>query len=156
MVSKSTTYARESAGIKRYTDAVAPYTLTWLRILVGITFLLHGLPKFSNLAGFSGFMGSLGVPLSGVMGPFIAILEVVGGLLLIIGLGVRWASLLFAVEMLVAALLVKFPNLGFIAPQDVPGTGAEIDLLLMAAALVLFGYGAGPLSVDRNLLRREI
>ena len=46
---------QETAGLRRYTDAIAPYTIPLLRILVGITFLLTGLPKFGNLAGFEEF-----------------------------------------------------------------------------------------------------
>ena len=147
--------ARETVGVSRYAAAVAPYTLTILRIIVGLTFLLTGLPKWSNLAGFSGFVGSLGVPMAGAVGPLIATLEVVGGLLLIVGLGTRWVSILFALEMLVTTLLVKMPNVGFIAPQG-KGAGAELDLLLLAGALVLFGYGSGMLSIERNVLKREI
>ncbi len=147
--------ARKTVGLSRYAEMVAPYTLTILRVIVGLTFLLMGLPKFSNLAGFSGFVGNLGVPMAGAVGPLIATLEVVGGLLLIVGLGTRWVSILFAIEMLVTTLMVKMPNAGFIAPQG-KGVGAELDLLLLAGALVLFGYGSGMLSIERNVLKREI
>lgn len=141
--------------MSRYAAVVAPYTLTILRVIVGLTFLLTGLPKWSDLAGFSGFVGSLGVPLAGAVGPLVATLEVAGGLLLIAGLGVRWVSILFVIEMLVTTLLVKMPNVGFIAPRD-QGAGAELDLLLLAGALVLFGYGAGKLSIERNVLKRDV
>jgi putative oxidoreductase len=147
--------ARETVGMNRYAEMVAPYTLTILRVIVGLTFLLTGLPKWSNLGGFSGFIGSLGVPMAGAVGPLIATLEVVGGLLLIVGFAVRWVSILFFVEMLITTLLVKMPNAGFIAPQG-KGVGAELDLLLLAGALVLFGYGAGMLSIERNVLKRDI
>ena len=79
-----------------------------------------------------------------------------GVILLILGLATRWVSLLFAIQMLVTTLLVKLPNAGFIAPQDQPGAGAELDLLLLAAALVLLAFGPGQLSVERNVLRREL
>ena len=149
------TSTREVIGLKGYTDALAPYAVTLLRILVGITFFLHGLPKLSNLAGFTGFLTSLGVPLPGVAAPVIMALEVVGGLLLIAGLGTRWISLLFAAQMLVTTLLVK-SGIGFIAPQGAPGVGAELDLLLLASSLILLAYGSGPLSVERTILKREL
>jgi putative oxidoreductase len=155
MIKANTAPARESAGLRRYTDTLAPYALALLRILVGITFLLHGLPKFQNLAGFSGFVGSLGIPLPGVVGPLIALLEVGGGLLLIAGVATRWVSLLFVIEMIITTLLVK-SQLGFIAPPGAPNAGAELDLLLMAGALVLLCYGPGQLSVERNVLKREL
>jgi putative oxidoreductase len=154
-MSTISTSTREAWRLKGYTDTLAPYAVTILRVLVGVTFLLHGLPKLSNLAGFTGFLTSLGVPLPGVAAPIIMALEVVGGLLLIAGLGTRWVSLLFAAEMLVTTLLVK-SGIGFIAPQGAPGVGAELDLLLLASSLILLAYGSGQLSVERNLLKREL
>jgi putative oxidoreductase len=156
MFKGQTVSTRESLSLKRYTDAFAPYALTILRVLVGITFLLNGLPKFGNISGFTGFVASLGVPLPGFFGIFIPVLEVVGGLLLIAGLATRWVSLLFAIEMLVTTLLVKLPRLGFIAPQGQPGVGAELDLLLLVCALLLLTHGSGPLSVERSVLKREL
>jgi putative oxidoreductase len=157
MIREQSVPRRESVGLKRYADALAPYTLTILRVLVGITFLLHGLPKFGdNLVGFTGFVASLGVPAPGFFAIVVAVLEVGGGLLLIAGLAVRWVSLLFVIEMLVATLLFKLPNLGFIAPPNAPTAGAELDLLLLVSALVLFAHGPGPLSVERDILKREL
>ena len=69
------------------------------------------------MGGFAGFLTSLGVPAPGVFAFLVTALEVGGGLLLILGLGTRWVSLLFVIEMLVTILLVKLPNAGFIAPQ---------------------------------------
>jgi putative oxidoreductase len=155
MVNESTTIRRETVGLRRYTDALAPYTHTFLRVLVGITFLLHGLPKLQGLAGFTGFLTSLGVPAPGLFAFLVMALEVGGGLLLILGLATRWVSLLFVIEMLVTTLLVKLPNAGFIAPQG-GGSGAELDLLLLAAALILLTQGSGPLSIERNVLKREL
>jgi putative oxidoreductase len=156
MIKGQTVSTRESVGLKRYTDAFAPYALTALRVLVGITFLLNGLPKLGNLNGFTGFVASLGFPVPGFFAIVVAALEVVGGLLLIAGLATRWVSLLFAIEMLVTTLLVKLPRLGFIAPQGQPGVGAELDLLLLVCALVLLCFGPGQLSVERNVLKREL
>ncbi|MBC8078453.1 MAG: DoxX family protein [Chloroflexales bacterium] len=137
--------ARPALGISRIAATLAPYSITVLRVLLGLTFVLHGLPKFSNLAGFSGFVGSLGMPAP--LAVLIPVLEVGGGLLLIAGLATRWVSLLFVLLMLATTLLVKL-SVGFIAPGNAPGTGAELDLLLAAGAFVLFCYGAGKLALD--------
>jgi putative oxidoreductase len=156
MIKGQTVSTSESAGLRRYTDALAPYTLTILRVLVGLTFLLMGLPKLGNLTGFTGFVTSLGIPVPGFFAVVVAALEVGGGLLLIVGLAVRWVSLLFIIEMAVTTLLVKMPRMGFIAPQGQPGVGAQLDLLLLAGALVLLAHGAGQLSIERNVLKREL
>ncbi len=147
---------RETAGLRRYTDAIAPYAIPLLRILVGITFFLTGLPKLTNLAGFTGFLTSLGLPLPGFLAVIVAVMETVGGLLLIVGLGTRWVSLWYVFEMIVTTLLVKMPNMGFIAAQGKPGVGAELDLLLLVSALVLLTHGAGRLSIEHDVLKREL
>ena len=156
MLNQSTVLRRETAGLRRYTDALAPYAVTILRVLVGITFLLTGLPKAQNFAGFTGFVTRLGFPVPVVFAAGIVALEVIGGLLLIVGLGTRWVSALYMVEMLVTTLLVKMPNMGFIAAQSKPGVGAELDLLLLAGAFILLTHGSSRLSIEHDVLKREL
>ena len=156
MVNQSTVLRRDAAGLRRYTDALAPYAVTVLRVLVGITFLLTGLSKTQNFAGFMGFVGSLGFPVPVVFAAIVVALEVLGGLLLIVGLGTRWVSALYMVEMLITTLLVKMPNVGFIAAQGKPGVGAELDLLLLAGAFILLTHGSSRLSIEHDLLKREL
>jgi putative oxidoreductase len=110
---------------------------------------------FTSSGSFS-FVSSLGLPLPGFIAVIVAVMEVVGGLLLIVGLGTRWVSLWYVFEMIVTTLLVKIPNMGFIAPQGKPGVGAELDLLLLFSALVLLAHGSGRLSIEHDLLKREL
>jgi uncharacterized membrane protein YphA (DoxX/SURF4 family) len=118
--------------------------------------LLTGLPKLQNFAGFTGFVGSLGFPVPVVFAAIVVALEVIGGLLLIVGLGTRWVSALYIVEMLITTLLVKLPNMGFIAEQGKPGVGAELDLLLLAGAFILLTHGSSRLSIEQDVLKREL
>jgi putative oxidoreductase len=80
------------------------------------------------------------------------VLELVGGAALIVGLLVRPLALLFAIQMVVSSWTVKLA-LG-IAPQG--GTGIELDLALLAAAVALVILGPGRLSVDEDVLHREL
>jgi putative oxidoreductase len=121
--------------------------------MVGIVFALHGWAKLQNPAGFIGFVGSLGIPAPALFGWLVILLESVGGLLLILGLGTRLVTLALTVEMLVTTLLVK-SRIGFIAPQG-GGAGAELDLLLLAASITLLILGAGALSVDESVFERR-
>jgi putative oxidoreductase len=138
--------------LKRYMDPLLPYAPTILRIMAGITFLWYGVSKLGNPAGFIGFVGSLGFPIPVLFGWLVILLEIVGGLLLIVGLATRWMGLFLAVLMLFTTLLVKV-NAGFIGSQ---GAGAELDLNLLAMSLALAILGPGALSVETNLLKREI
>jgi putative oxidoreductase len=132
-------------------DRLVDFAPTLLRVMAGITFFLHGWAKIGNPAGFAGFVGSLGFPLPNLFAWIVILLETLGGLLLIIGLGVRPVSLLLAFEMLITTIVVK-SRVGFIAPGGQPGVGAELDLMLLAASLSLAILGAGALSVERSLL----
>lgn len=133
----------------------SPYALTVLRVVVGVAFLLHGLPKLQNLAGIAGFFGSLGVPAPEIMAPIVAAIEVGGGLLLILGVATRYVNLLHIAVMFVAILTVKL-GMGFIAAGDQPGVGYELDLLLLAGSLVMLTLGPGAISVENSLLKREL
>ena len=89
------------------------------------------------------------------MAPLVATIETVGGALLIIGLGTRYVNVLQAIVMLMAILTFKL-SVGFIAPGDQPGTGYELDLLLLTSSLVMLCFGPGSPSIDKNVLKREL
>ncbi len=118
--------------------------LALLRITVGLIFLMHGWQKVFNY-GFAGVTGSftnMGIPLPGVMGPFVALLELVGGAALIVGFFTRIIGTLFMIEMIVAVLVVHLAA-GFFMPN-----GYEFALLLCASSLALALSGGGEYSLD--------
>jgi len=83
------------------------------------------------------------------MGYVVTFVELLGGILLIVGLFSRLTALLLTIDLVVAILLVKL-NVGLIAPQG-SGSGAELDLALIAGLLVVLLAGPGKLSVDHTL-----
>jgi putative oxidoreductase len=142
--------------LKSYTGRFAPFVPTVLRIAVGLVFLFMGLPKLQNPSGFVGFVTSLGFPIPGVIGWLPAILEPIGGLLLILGLGTRWLSAFFVLEMLITTFVVKaMRGTPFIVTGQ-PGVGYELDVLLLAGALALLVLGSGRISIEQNVLKREL
>ena len=114
-----------------------------LRLVVGVTFVLHGLDKFGDLAGTEAFFASLGIPFAEVMAPFVAVTETVGGLLLIAGLATSLAGVALAGDMLVAGATAHL-DAGFFAADG----GVELVLLLGGASLALALTGAGRYSAD--------
>jgi putative oxidoreductase len=124
--------------------------LAILRLVVGVIFIAHGGQKIFvyGLEGVAGSFGQMGVPMAGVVGPFIAFLEFFGGFALIAGLLTRLASLGLASTMIGAIVLVHL-KAGFFAPN-----GIEFPLMLLGAAAVLTVTGAGAYSVDYVIARR--
>ena len=126
----------------------AGYAPTVLRVMLGIVFAAHGWQKLTQTgpANFAGFLTSLNLPAPDILAWIVTLLELVGGILLILGLATRLVALLFAVEMVGTTLLVK-ADVGFIAQS----AGAELDLRLMAGALAILLLGPGRLALDNRL-----
>src|ERR1051326_1240979 len=82
--------------------------ITVVRLMMGLILVIAGLQKWAGgIGGFVGFVTQLGIPVPQVVGPLIAAGEVVGGILLLLGFGIRWVSLWFVCEFLVTSLYVK-------------------------------------------------
>jgi putative oxidoreductase len=121
-----------------------------LRAVVGLTFMMHGWQKLFEMGipGVTGFFGQFGVPAPAIAATIVSLLDFAGGAALIVGLFTRWISIPLALDMLVATLLVHFPN-GFFAPM-----GYELTLLLLGGSVALILAGPGALAVDNVVARR--
>ncbi|PHA00888.1 hypothetical protein COE51_06135 [Bacillus pseudomycoides] len=104
-----------------------------IRIVLGVTFFAHGLAKFqSGIDNIAGWFTSIGLP--GGLAYGVATVELVGGICLIIGLGVRYVGLLFALILVGAIIKVKW-SAGLLGDGKNPGYELELALLAMGAYL---------------------
>lgn len=120
--------------------------LAILRIVLGVIFVAHGWPKIGAIEGTALFLGGLGIPAPIVAAWVLAILELGGGLLLLVGFLVTPVALLLTAHMLAGIVLVHAANGFYVLDQ---GTGGiEFNLLLAAAAMMLVFGGPGLAALD--------
>lgn len=112
-----------------------------LRIGVGLIFIMAGYGKLTGIDGVIGFFGGIGIPLPSIMAWVVAIVEFVGGIMVLVGFRIQIPALLLAITMLVAILTTK---LGV----DNMFQSMRLELILMLVSLALMTMGSGKYSVD--------
>jgi putative oxidoreductase len=133
-----------------------------VRLIVGYGFIAHGCAKLANdPAHFVGILHNIGVPAPRFMGWTTIVVEIAGGLAVLLGAFVPLVSAPMAMVLLAAALTVHLPY-GFssIKLQAVTASGAqfgppgyETDLLYLACLATLVLGGSGPFAVDGLIVR---
>jgi len=133
------------------------WTLTLLRLFLGVIFFAHGAQKTLGWFGGYGFSGTMGffTGMLHIPAPFafLAICaEFLGGIGLILGLLGRVAAFGITINMLVAVLMVH-GQFGFFMnwSGQQKGEGFEYHLLAIVVAVVLMVRGSGAFSIDRAL-----
>jgi putative oxidoreductase len=123
------------------------------RVAIGVCFVVHALGKLGlvgtgNLAGFTEWLASLGVPYPWVQARMAMLSELGGGALLTVGLFTRPACLVLIVTMGVAGLM-GHKGAGYLITNDPPG--AEYTINLAVICLMFLLAGPGRLSLDAML-----
>jgi putative oxidoreductase len=114
-------------------------------------FFIHGLPKFQGgINNTVGFFDSIGVP--EFMAYVVALIELIGGIALILGIGTRMIAVLFAVIMLGAIATVKF-SVGLLDTGQM--AGSELELALLAMSIYFVFANKSVFSLDNKLSRSE-
>ena len=132
--------------------ALADVALLLGRVLLGVLFFAHGWQKlFTNgIKGTAAFFDQAGVPLPTVSAWVAALVELVGGALLVLGLVVPVAAVLLLVDMLGAYAFVHSGKGLFIDEG-----GFELVGALGAGCLLLLALGAGRYSLDHQVFGRR-
>src|SRR4030095_3417705 len=101
-----------TASFSRLLASNAPAAVLLIRLLVGAVFVSEGIQKFLFPAELGvGRFTKIGIPSPEVLAPFVGVVAIVGGLVLLLGLLTRLAALALVVDMLVAITTTKLPLL---------------------------------------------
>jgi putative oxidoreductase len=134
------------------TSAARDVAILIARIGVGVVFIAHGWQKLVTfgVAGTAVSFQRMGVPAPTVSAWYASLVELLGGVALVVGLAVPVAGLLLLLDMLGAYLFVHAGHGLFVTKG-----GGELAIGLSAASLLLAAVGAGRFSLDRLISTRR-
>ncbi len=115
------------------------------RILIALLFIPAGWGKVSGFAGTAGYIASKGLPLPEVGAAIAIVVELIGGVMLLVGFKTRWAA--------AALFLFLIPTSVFFHPfwaDPSQATSFWKNIAIMGGVLYVWAFGAGRLSVDRQ------
>jgi putative oxidoreductase len=132
-------------------DGTAQASVILVRLLVGWVFFSEGVQKFLFPAALGvGRFAKIGIPAPHFFAPFVGVVEIVCGLLVIVGFLTRLAAIPLVIDISVAIATTKIPmlaNAGFWGTMH----EARTDLCMLLGSLFLIAVGSGRLSLDTTV-----
>jgi putative oxidoreductase len=115
------------------------------RLLMSSLFIWAGFGKLMNPGGTAQYFASYHLPAPDVLVWIVIIIELIGGLMILVGFQTRWVALVLAIFCLITAFGIHLPT------GDMPNMIHFYKNLVMAGGfLYVFAHGAGALSVDNR------
>jgi putative oxidoreductase len=129
----------------------------WLlgRVLIAAIFIQSGFGKLTDLGGFAAMLANAGVPMSSVLAPIAPVVELGGGLAILLGLGTRYAAL--ALIVFVAAATLISHRFWTYPPEQQQGQMVHFakNIAIIGGFLFVFVTGGGHYSLERWLRRHQ-
>jgi putative oxidoreductase len=120
------------------------------RILIAIMYIPAGWGKIGGFAGTSGYIASKGLPLPDVGAAIAIVVELVAGIMLLVGWKTRWAALALAAFTLVATFLFH----DFWAAPEAKRFAEQLmfskNIAIVGGLLLAYAFGPGRYSVDKQ------
>ncbi|MBI3041637.1 MAG: DoxX family protein [Betaproteobacteria bacterium] len=130
-------------------EAVKTYGPLAGRILLALIFVISGFNKLAGFEGTVGYIASKGLPLPQLAAAGAIAVELVGGILLVIGWQARWAATAIFL-FLIPTTLIFHPFWAVTAGKQMETIQFMKNLCIMGGMLYVMAFGAGPLSVDNR------
>ncbi|MDN6156280.1 MAG: DoxX family protein [Corynebacterium casei] len=123
------------------------------RIILGSVLIAHGWQKFNEwtIAGTTEAFNGMGVPAAGIAAPIASVVELVGGILILIGLITRIAAGLVVLQMIGAGIWGGH----FASGVMIDGNGWELVMTIAAGAVIFLTAGPGQYAADRFIFKNK-
>ena len=138
------------ANVEKITGNFQSISLLFARLVVAYGFYEPSMKKWQGIENVAGWFGSMGIPFPTLNAYMAATTETLGVVLLTFGLFTRLISIPLIVVMLVAIFLVHFQH-GFSAATN----GFEIPLYYMLFLMIFTSFGAGKISLDNLIFKKD-
>lgn len=132
------------------TTQVADWTALLGRIALALIFLWSGYGKLADITGTVGYMNAYHLPMANVLVWPAALVELIGGIMLLVGWKARWAALALAAFGIVSALI--FHNFWAVPPEQALNQTIHFmkNVAIMGGLLQVFAFGAGRYAIERR------
>lgn len=132
-------------------ETIQRYVPLAARILLAHVFIISGISKIFRFAPTAALLTSVELPAANLLLVLVILLEIGGGILLIVGWQVRWVAAAFCVFILLATMI--FHPFWKADPASVPGQLNNFmkNFAVMGGMLYVLAFGAGQLSIDNRL-----
>ena len=107
----------------------------------------------TGVATTAGFFASIGIPAALFFAWVVTLIELIGGVMLILGIGIRLVTSLFIIMMMVSVVKAKW-SMGLIVPPVKQGVGAEFELAILAGLIPLWFLGGGTCTMSPKFLKK--
>ncbi len=134
----------------RLSEYIKSLSLLFARLVVAYGFYEPAIMKWKDIDSVSSWFASLGIPFPTLNAYMAASTELIGVVLLALGLFTRVISIPLIIIMIVAITTVHLSN-GFSAGDN----GFEIPLYYMIFLLIFLSHGAGKFSLDRKIFGEQ-
>jgi putative oxidoreductase len=120
------------------------------RALLALIFIVSGFGKITGFSGTAGYMASKGIPFAEVALVAAIAVELLGGLMLLVGFKARWAAL--AIFLFIIPTTVMFHNPAGLSGQEAQNQMIHLmkNLSIMGGMLMVAVFGPGAFSLDRK------
>jgi len=159
MTTRTSLVQQGYALLVRVGNSLQSPLLLFVRLYWGWQFVVDGWGKLHNLPKVIEYFGSLGLPAPGPTAYFVSILELVGGILLALGLGGRFIALLLTANMTVAYITGdREALLSIFSDPDKFSAAAPFTYLMASLVILIFGPGRYSLDylIERYWLKRFV